>query len=185
MGFRGKKVTYIYNKSYVYVHFSLGNNNISQPDCDWLSIHTRFYLLSLVLKLHGRYRLSSFCFHHQGTWSLCLGGCYKQPWQNEGVCDQQTLLFVYIKKELHYFPIYLLQIHKQCSWLLWPWLLCYHCFKNIVLCCSQGFDIPAHFKSFVEISCLLLPTDILNQNISELCFIWHSQSIALKNTVIF
>lgn len=87
--------------------------------------------------------------------------------------------FAYIKKELHYLPIYLLQIYKQCSWHLRPWLLCYHCFKSIILCCSQGFDIPAHYKSFVEILCLLLSTAILNQNISELCFIWHSQRVLL------
>lgn len=33
--------------------------------------------------------------------------------------------------------------YRHCSLLLWPFLLCYPCFKSIILCSSQGPDIPA------------------------------------------
>lgn len=119
---------------------------------------------------------------------LRLGVSKKQPWQKRKyMWPTDHFIFAYLNKELHYVPIYHLWICSHYSWLLWPFLPHYHfCFKSITLCSNQGFDIPAHIKSAVEVSWFLLPTVALNQNIFELWYIWHIQTVSLwKNTVIF
>lgn len=47
-------------------------------------------------------------------------------------------VFSYFKKEFHFLITSLLWTSRHYSLLLWPCLLCYHCFRSMTLCCSQG-----------------------------------------------